>query len=63
MFHLQISIPKTFLLRFFKIPERLPQTYKAIVFGVDQAGNQLVAMEDPDDIEAVNLLQNNSALI
>lgn len=40
-----------------QIPERLAKQYKAIVFGVDQAGNQLVAMEDPDDIEAVNLLQ------
>ncbi len=40
-----------------QIPERIARQYNAIMFGVDQNGNKLVAMEDPDDIEAVNLLQ------
>lgn len=40
-----------------QIPERIAQQYKVILFGVDDAGNKLLAMEDPDDIEAVNFLQ------
>jgi type IV pilus assembly protein PilB len=40
-----------------QIPERLAGQYKVIVFGADDEGNKLLAMEDPDDIEAVNLLQ------
>ncbi len=40
-----------------QIPERIARQYKAIMFGVDQSGNKLLAMEDPDDIEAVNFLQ------
>lgn len=40
-----------------QIPERLARQYKVVVFGANSDGNKLLAMEDPDDIEAVNLLQ------
>ena len=40
-----------------QIPERLATQYKVVIFGSDPDGNKLLAMEDPDDIEAVNLLQ------
>lgn len=39
------------------LPERIAQQYKAVVFGVDENGTKLVAMEDPDDIQALNFLQ------
>lgn len=39
------------------IPERIAKQYGAVVFAVDEQGNKLLAMEDPDDIEAVNFLQ------
>jgi len=39
------------------IPERVARQYNAVVFAVDEQGNKLLAMEDPDDIEAVNFLQ------
>lgn len=39
------------------IPERIARQYGAVVFAVDENGNKLLAMEDPDDIEAVNFLQ------
>lgn len=40
-----------------QLPERIARQYKVILFDTDQEGNKLLAMEDPDDIEAVNLLQ------
>lgn len=40
-----------------QLPERIARQYKVILFGSDTEGNKLLAMEDPDDIEAVNLLQ------
>lgn len=40
-----------------QIPERLARQYKVIIFGIDPENNKLLAMEDPDDIEAINLLQ------
>lgn len=40
-----------------EIPERIARQYNVLIFGVDGEGNKLVAMEDPDDIEAVNFLQ------
>lgn len=40
-----------------QIPERLARQYRVIIFGADADGSKLLAMEDPDDIEAVNLLQ------
>jgi len=39
------------------IPERIARQYKAVVFGVGDGGSKLLAMEDPDDIQAINFLQ------
>lgn len=39
------------------IPERIAQQYHAIVFGVDENDNKLIAMSDPDDIQAISFLQ------
>lgn len=39
------------------IPERIAKQYNAVVFDVDEKGSKLLAMEDPDDIQAVNFLQ------
>ncbi|HSX31855.1 MAG TPA: GspE/PulE family protein [Candidatus Saccharimonadales bacterium] len=40
------------------LPERLARQYRAVVFDVDPSGVMLVAMEDPDDIQARNFLQH-----
>jgi len=39
------------------IPERIAQQYRAIVFDIDEEGNKLLALEDPDDIQAISFLQ------
>lgn len=39
------------------IPERIAKQYNVILFGVEEDGSKLLAMEDPDDIQAVNFLQ------
>lgn len=39
------------------LPERIARQYNAVVFDVDKKGVKLVAMEDPDDIQAINFLQ------
>jgi type IV pilus assembly protein PilB len=39
------------------LPERIARQYNAVVFGVDENDTKLVAMEDPDDIQALNFLQ------
>ncbi len=39
------------------IPERVARQYAAVVFGVDEKGNKMLALEDPDDIQAINFLQ------
>lgn len=39
------------------IPERIAKQYNAVIFDVDEKGSKLLAMEDPDDIQAVNFLQ------
>ena len=39
------------------IPERIARQYKAVVFDVDKEGNRLIALEDPDDIQAINFLR------
>lgn len=39
------------------IPERVARQYKVVLFGVEDDGSKLLAMEDPDDIQAVNFLQ------
>ncbi len=39
------------------LSERIARQYNAVVFDVDKKGIKLVAMEDPDDIQAINFLQ------
>ncbi len=39
------------------IPERIARQYGVVLFGVEEDGSKLLAMEDPDDIQAVNFLQ------
>lgn len=39
------------------LPERIARQYNAVVFAVDEQGVKQVAMEDPDDIQALNFLQ------
>jgi type II secretory ATPase GspE/PulE/Tfp pilus assembly ATPase PilB-like protein len=39
------------------LPERIAKQYHAVVFGIDENETKLVAMEDPDDIQALNFLQ------
>ncbi len=39
------------------IPERVAHQYRAVVFDIDKDGNNMLAMEDPDDIQAVSFLQ------
>lgn len=39
------------------IPERIAKQYRAILFGVEEDGSKLLAMEDPDDVQAINFLQ------
>src|SRR5580700_1169185 len=38
------------------LPERIARQYHAVVFDIDQNEIKLVAMEDPDDIQALNFL-------
>lgn len=40
-----------------QLPERIARQYNAVVFDIDEAGVKLVAMQDPDDIQALNFLQ------
>lgn len=39
------------------LPERIARQYSAVVFDVEKKGTKLIAMEDPDDIQAINFLQ------
>lgn len=39
------------------IPERIARQYNAIVFDIREDGSKLLAMEDPDDVQALNFLQ------
>jgi type IV pilus assembly protein PilB len=39
------------------IPERIARQYRAIAFDVDEDGVIFVALEDPDDVQAINFLQ------
>ncbi|HVW23142.1 MAG TPA: GspE/PulE family protein [Candidatus Saccharimonadales bacterium] len=39
-----------------QLSERIARQYNAVVFDVDKDGNKQVAMEDPDDIQALNFL-------
>ncbi|HSW85369.1 MAG TPA: GspE/PulE family protein [Candidatus Saccharimonadales bacterium] len=38
------------------LPERIARQYHAVVFGIEGKDTKLVAMEDPDDIQALNFL-------
>lgn len=40
-----------------KIPERIARQYNAILFKIDESGIQHLAMEDPDDVQAVDFIQ------
>lgn len=40
-----------------RIPERIANQYKAILFKVDEDGVSHLALEDPDDVQAVTFLQ------
>lgn len=40
-----------------RIPERVARQYNAVLYKVDDDGKQYLAMEDPDDVMAVNFLQ------
>ncbi|HEY8992841.1 MAG TPA: GspE/PulE family protein, partial [Candidatus Microsaccharimonas sp.] len=44
------------------IPERIARQYNAILFKVDEDGTRHLAMEDPDDVQAVNFLQKEVGL-
>ena len=39
------------------LPERIARQYNAVVFDADDKGIKFVAMQDPDDIQALNFLQ------
>lgn len=39
------------------VPERIARQYGVVLFGVEEDGTKLLAMEDPDDIQAINFLQ------
>ncbi|MBA3758081.1 type II/IV secretion system protein, partial [Candidatus Saccharibacteria bacterium] len=39
------------------IPERIARQYNVVLFGVEEDKTKLLAMEDPDDIQAVSFLQ------
>ncbi|HEX5456165.1 MAG TPA: GspE/PulE family protein [Candidatus Saccharimonadales bacterium] len=39
------------------VPEKIAKQYKAVLFGVKEDGTKLLAMENPDDIQGLSLLQ------
>lgn len=39
------------------LPERIARQYNVVVFGLDEKNKKLLAMEDPDDVQAVGFLQ------
>lgn len=40
-----------------KIPERIARQYNAVLFKIDEDGTQHLAMDDPDDVQAVNFIE------
>jgi type IV pilus assembly protein PilB len=40
-----------------RIPERVARQYNAVLFKIGEDGMQQLAMEDPDDVQAVNFIQ------
>jgi type IV pilus assembly protein PilB len=45
-----------------KIPERIARQYRAILFKIDEGGTQHLAMDDPDDVQAVNFIEKQIGL-
>lgn len=41
----------------YKIPERIARQYNAILFKIDDQGTNYLAMDDPDDVQAVNFIE------
>ena len=41
------------------LPEHIARQYNAIVFKIDELGKMHLAMEDPDDVEAVSFIQKH----
>lgn len=39
------------------IPERIAKQYRAVLFDIKEDGSKCLAMEDPDDVQALNFLQ------
>ncbi len=39
------------------IPERIARQYNVVLYGVQEDGSKLLAMDDPDDVQAVNFLK------
>ena len=39
------------------IPERIARQYNVVVFNVEDNGTKMLAMEDPDDVQAISFLQ------
>jgi type IV pilus assembly protein PilB len=39
------------------IPERIARQYNVVVFNVEENGTKMLAMEDPDDVQAISFLQ------
>lgn len=39
------------------LPERIARQYSVVVFDIDNEGKKLLAMEDPDDIQAISFLR------
>ncbi len=48
------DIPSAVLM---KIPERIARQYNTILFQIDDDGTMHMAMEDPDDVQALNFIQ------
>ncbi|HTJ73626.1 MAG TPA: GspE/PulE family protein [Verrucomicrobiae bacterium] len=40
-----------------KIPERIARQYNAVLFKIDENGTHHLAMDDPDDVQAVNFIE------
>lgn len=40
-----------------KIPERIARQYNAVLFQIDEDGTMHLAMDDPDDVQAVSFIQ------
>lgn len=43
-----------------QIPERIARKYNAVLFEIDDKGVHHLAMEDPDDIQAIDFLKKNT---